>query len=238
MEEPENIFRILDDFFYAGLPLRGMKALVTAGPTHEAIDPVRFIGNRSSGRMGYAIAEELSRRGAEVKLISGPSQLSLHDHTVQRTDVVTADEMFNACMKDFPEMDIIVMSAAVADYKPAESQERKISKKNNPGSLTLISTKDILRSMGEKKRNNQFLVGFALETHDELEHAAEKLEKKNLDLIVLNSLNDEGAGFEVTTNKVTFIERNGSKHSSGLKEKTEVARDLVDIVAKSLNQNK
>lgn len=238
MEEPETIFKTVEDFFFANLPLKGKKALVTAGPTHEAIDPVRFIGNRSSGRMGFAIAEELAKRGAEVKLITGPSHLKLKDHSVKRTDVVSADEMLNACMKDFPEMDIIVMSAAVADYKPGEVQDRKISKKNNLNSLSLVSTTDILKSMGDKKRKNQFLVGFALETHDEVSHAKEKLEKKNLDMIVLNSLNDEGAGFEFSTNKVTFIERSGKQQSFALKEKSEVARDLVDMVMHSINRNK
>ncbi len=238
MEEPENIFKVLGDFFFADLPLKGKKALVTAGPTHEAIDPVRFIGNRSSGRMGFAVAEELARRGAEVKLVSGPSSLTLNDHSVIRKNVVSADEMLKACMEEFPEMDIIVMSAAVADYKPEEVQDRKISKKNNLNSLSLVSTTDILKSMGEKKKKNQFLVGFALETHDELAHAKEKLEKKNLDMIVLNSMNDEGAGFDVSTNKVTFIERNGVQKSFSLKPKTEVARDLVDAVMNSLNRKK
>lgn len=237
MEEPEKVFQILEDYFFANLPLRGIKALVTAGPTHEAIDPVRFIGNRSSGRMGFAIAEELAKRGAEVKLVTGPSHLTLNDHSVKRTNVVTAGEMFTECMKEFPQMDVIVMSAAVADYKPLQVQEQKLSKKNNLNSLPLVSTTDILLSMGEKKRNDQFLVGFALETHDELQHAKEKLEKKNLDLIVLNSLNDEGSGFDVSTNKVTFIGRNGREKSFPLKEKTEVARDLVDVVMQSLNKN-
>jgi phosphopantothenoylcysteine decarboxylase/phosphopantothenate--cysteine ligase len=238
MEEPEKIYKILADFFYADLPLRGKKALVTAGPTYEAIDPVRFIGNRSSGRMGFAIAEELAKRGAEVKLVSGPSHLDLKDRSVQRTNVVTAEEMFSACMKEFPQMDIIVMSAAVADYKPGEIKDQKISKKNNPDSLQLVSTTDILKSMGENKKSNQFLVGFALETHDELEHAKEKLQKKNLDMIVLNSLNDDGAGFEVATNKVTFISRDGTQQETGLKAKTEVARDLIDIVTDSIKQKK
>jgi phosphopantothenoylcysteine decarboxylase/phosphopantothenate--cysteine ligase len=238
MEEPEQIFKVIDDFFFANLPLRGRKALVTAGPTYEAIDPVRFIGNRSSGRMGFAIAEELARRGAEVKLVSGPSHLDLNDRSVQRLNVVSADEMYKACMKEFPQMDIIVMSAAVADYKPGEIKDQKISKKNNPDSLQLVSTTDILKSMGENKKPNQYLVGFALETHDELQHAKEKLEKKNLDMIVLNSLNDEGAGFEVATNKVTFISRDGKQLETGIKPKSEVARDLVDIVMNSLKTKK
>ena len=236
MEEPEKIFGILEDFFFRNLPLRGMKALVTAGPTYEAIDPVRFIGNRSSGKMGFAIAEELSKRGATVKLITGPSILSLNDHSVERTNVKSAEEMYSACMKNFEEMDIIVMSAAVADYKPGETSNEKIVKKNNPLSLSLIPTIDILKSMGEKKKVNQLLVGFALETNDELNHAKEKLGNKNLDIIVLNSLNDEGAGFEISTNKVTIIERSGREHSYDKKPKEEVARDLVDVLMDTIKK--
>lgn len=230
MEEPENIFQVLDEFFSKNLPLKGVKALVTAGPTYEAIDPVRFIGNRSSGKMGFAIAEELSRRGATVKLVTGPSNLILSNHSVERTNVKTADEMYTACMKDFEKMDIIVMSAAVADFKPGETSVQKIKKENNPISLPLIPTTDILKSMGERKNQNQFLVGFALETNDELKGAKDKLEKKNLDMIVLNALNDEGAGFEVSTNKVTIIERSGKEHAYDKKPKEDVARDLVDML--------
>jgi phosphopantothenoylcysteine decarboxylase/phosphopantothenate--cysteine ligase len=230
MEEPENIFKILDDFFNKDLPLRGIKALVTAGPTFESIDPVRFIGNRSSGKMGFAIAEELSKRGAKVKLVTGPSNLSLSDGAIERTNVKSADEMYEACMKNFSDMDIVIMSAAVSDYKPGETAKEKITKKNTPLSLSLVPTADILMSMGEKKRAGQFLVGFALETTDELNRAKEKLSKKNLDMIVMNSLNDEGAGFEVSTNKVTIIDRSGKESSLGLKLKSEIARELVDAV--------
>lgn len=236
MEEPEKIFAILEDFFFKNLPLRGMKALVTAGPTYEDIDPVRFIGNRSSGKMGFAIAEELSKRGATVKLITGPSNLSLKDNSIERTNVKSTEEMYSACMKNFGEMNIIVMSAAVADYKPGEPSPEKISKKNNPLSLSLIPTTDILKSMGDKKNANQFLVGFALETNDELKHAKEKLQKKNLDIIVLNSLNDEGAGFETNTNKVTIIERSGKEHSYDKKPKDEVARDLIDVLMTTIKK--
>ena len=236
MEEPEKIFSILEDFFFKNLPLHGMKALVTAGPTYEDIDPVRFIGNRSSGKMGFAIAEELSKRGAIVKLITGPSHLSLKDNSVERTNVKSAEEMYSACMKNFGEMNIIVMSAAVADYKPGDPSSEKISKKNNLLSLSLVPTTDILKSMGDKKKANQFLVGFALETNDELKHAKEKLQEKNLDIIVLNSLNDEGAGFEIDTNKVTIIERSGKEHSYDKKPKEEVARDLVDVLMTSFKK--
>ena len=236
MEEPEKIFKIIDDFFLRDLPLRGMKALVTAGPTYEAIDPVRFIGNRSSGKMGFAIAEELAKRGATVKLISGPSSLSLNDHSVERTNVKTAEEMYSACMKDFSDMDIIVMSAAVADYRPSESLTEKMVKKNNPLSISLTPTTDILKSMGEKKRADQLLVGFALETNDEVNRAKEKLERKNIDMIVMNSLNDEGAGFEFATNKVTIIDRNGKERAFDKKLKTEVARDVVDVMMDKLKR--
>lgn len=236
MEEPEKIFRILENFFSNTMPLRGMKALVTAGPTYEAIDPVRFIGNRSSGKMGFAIAEELSKRGAKVTLVTGPSNLLLNDKAVIRTNVKSAEEMYNACMKNFEDMDIIVMSAAVADYKPGEESLKKIVKKNNPLSLSLIPTTDILKSMGEKKSANQLLVGFALETDNELNHAREKLKNKNLDIIVLNSLNDEGAGFEVSTNKVTIIERSGKEHSYVKKPKEEVAIDLVNVLLDTIKR--
>ena len=236
MEEPEKIFSIMEEFFFKNLPLHGMKALVTAGPTYEDIDPVRFIGNRSSGKMGFAIAEELSKRGAIVKLITGPCHLSLKDNSVERTNVKSAEEMYSACMKNFGEMNIIVMSAAVADYKPGDPSSEKISKKNNLLSLSLVPTTDILKSMGDKKKANQFLVGFALETNDELKHAKEKLQEKNLDIIVLNSLNDEGAGFEIDTNKVTIIERSGKEHSYDKKPKEEVARDLVDVLMTSFKK--
>ncbi len=236
MEEPEKIFGILENFFFNNLPLRGMKALVTAGPTYEAIDPVRYIGNRSSGKMGFAIAEELSKRGATVKLITGPSNLSLNDNAVERKNVKTADEMYKACMESFDEMDIIIMSAAVADYKPSDPSSKKIVKKNNPLTLSLTPTTDILKSMGERKTANQFLVGFALETDDELNHAKEKLVKKNLDMIVLNSLREEGAGFEISTNKVTIIERSGKEHAYNKKPKTEVASDLVNVLMDSIKK--
>jgi phosphopantothenoylcysteine decarboxylase/phosphopantothenate--cysteine ligase len=183
--------------------------------------------------MGFAIAEELSKMGADVKLISGPTHLSLNDRGVERTDVNSAEEMLIACMNDFEKMDIIVMSAAVADFRPGEESTEKIKKKNNLLNVSLIPTTDILKSMGEKKRKNQFLVGFALETNNELVNAREKLVNKNLDLIVLNSLNDAGAGFDVSTNKVTFIEKSGRENSFGIKLKTEVARDLVDLIMNS-----
>ena len=230
MEEPELIIDALEKYFNADLPLKGKKALVTAGPTFEAIDPVRFIGNRSSGKMGYAIAEELATQGADVLLVSGPGNLSVINSRITRVDIESAEEMLNACMKDFSEKDIIVMSAAVADYKPADVASEKLKKKNNEMPLPLIPTQDILALMGEKKGKKQFIVGFALETENELENAKGKLQKKNLDLVVLNSLKDEGAGFNHDTNKITIIDKKGSEYNFGLKSKQEVAKDLVNLI--------
>ncbi len=230
MEEPELIIDALEKYFNADLPLKGKKALVTAGPTFEAIDPVRFIGNRSSGKMGYAIAEELATQGADVLLVSGPGNLSVINSRITRVDIESAEEMLNACMKDFSEKDIIVMSAAVADYEPADVASEKLKKKNNEMPLPLIPTQDILALMGEKKGKKQFIVGFALETENELENAKGKLQKKNLDLVVLNSLKDEGAGFNHDTNKITIIDKKGSEYNFGLKSKQEVAKDLVNLI--------
>ncbi len=230
MEEPELIIDALEKYFNADLPLKGKKALVTAGPTFEAIDPVRFIGNRSSGKMGYAIAEELATQGADVLLVSGPGNLSVINSRITRVDIESAEEMLNACMKDFSEKDIIVMSAAVADYKPADVASEKLKKKNNEMPLPLIPTQDILALTGEKKGKKQFIVGFALETENELENAKGKLQKKNLDLVVLNSLKDEGAGFNHDTNKITIIDKKGSEYNFGLKSKQEVAKDLVNLI--------
>jgi phosphopantothenoylcysteine decarboxylase/phosphopantothenate--cysteine ligase len=204
--------------------------LVTAGPTFEAIDPVRFIGNRSSGKMGYAIAEEMASQGAEVLLVSGPGNLNVINPGITRVNVESAEQMLNACMTDFSKQDIIVMSAAVADYKPADVATEKLKKKNNDIPLPLIPTQDILALMGERKGKNQFLVGFALETENELENATGKLKKKNLDLVVLNSLKDAGAGFNHDTNKITIIDKAGIEHHFGLKPKQEVAKDLVNLI--------
>jgi phosphopantothenoylcysteine decarboxylase/phosphopantothenate--cysteine ligase len=234
MEEPEMIFEALENYFNSNLPLKGKKALVTAGPTYEAIDPVRFIGNRSSGKMGFAIAEELAAQGAEVLLISGPSNLTVVNTRIVRKNIESAEEMLNACMADFSDKDIIVMSAAVADYKPENAASEKLKKKNNDLPLSLIPTQDILALMGEKKKSNQIIVGFALETENEIENAKSKLLKKNLDLIVLNSLKDEGAGFNHDTNKITTIDKKGVQHSFDLKSKAEVAKDLVNLIVSNV----
>lgn len=238
MEEPELILDVLEKYFNADLPLTGKKALVTAGPTFEAIDPVRFIGNRSSGKMGYAIAEELAALGAEVLLVSGPGNLSVNNSRIKRVNIESAEEMLNACMADFSAKDIIVMSAAVADYKPADVAPEKLKKKNNEMPLPLIPTQDILALMGEKKGKDQFIVGFALETENEIENARGKLKKKNLDLIVLNSLKDEGAGFNHDTNKITIIDKKGSEHHFSLKSKQEVAKDLVKIIISNITNKR
>ena len=234
MEEPELIFDALEKYFNADLPLSGKKAMVTAGPTYEAIDPVRFIGNRSSGKMGYAIAEELANQGAEVLLISGPSNLTVVNSKITRKNIESAQEMLDACMADFSKQDIIVMSAAVADYKPEYAATEKLKKKNNDLPLSLVPTQDILALMGEKKNSKQFIVGFALETENEIENAKGKLKKKNLDLVVLNSLKDEGAGFSHDTNKITIIDKKEMQHSFELKSKTDVAKDIVNLIVSNV----
>jgi phosphopantothenoylcysteine decarboxylase/phosphopantothenate--cysteine ligase len=226
MAEPEEIVALLQQELKKKLPLAGKKALVTAGPTYEAIDPVRFIGNHSSGKMGFAIAEELYRLGAEVTLISGPTALSLSSKAIKRIDVVSGDDLLTATLSEFGEADITVMSAAVADYKPEQVADQKIKKKEQAFSLNLIKTTDILAELGKKKRAKQLLVGFALETENELAHASDKLKKKNLDLIVLNSLNDEGAGFKSDLNKITILDKQLNAETFVLKPKNEVAQDI------------
>jgi len=226
MAEPEEIIELLQQELKKKLPLAGKKALVTAGPTYEAIDPVRFIGNHSSGKMGFAIAEELYRLGADVTLISGPTALTLSSKTIKRIDVVSAEDVLKATLAEFSEADITVMSAAVADYKPEHVANQKIKKKAQEFSLNLIKTTDILAELGNRKRSDQVLVGFALETENELAYASDKLKKKNLDLIVLNSLNDEGAGFKSDLNKITILDKQLNTETFVLKPKNEVAQDI------------
>lgn len=231
MAEPEEITAFLINHIKQGLPLFGKKALVTAGPTYEAIDPVRFIGNHSSGKMGFAIAEQLQRLGAEVTLITGPtaekSKFNLH-----RIDVISAAQMQAACEANFEQSDITVMSAAVADYKPTEVAPQKIKKSENEFSIRLQKTTDILAGLGKKKREDQILVGFALETTQEETYAQGKLQNKNLDLIVLNSLNDAGAGFKTDTNKISIFNRKLEKTTFELKNKQEVAQDICKEILK------
>ncbi|MET0636806.1 MAG: bifunctional phosphopantothenoylcysteine decarboxylase/phosphopantothenate--cysteine ligase CoaBC [Chitinophagaceae bacterium] len=211
-------------------PLKGKKALVTAGPTYEAIDPVRFIGNHSSGKMGVAIAEELRRKGAEVTLVMGPGTVEPAIGGIIVRKVISALEMFNACDEVFDKVDLAVMAAAVADYTPVKAATQKIKKLEQEFSLELTRTRDILGTLGGRKKPGQVLVGFALETFNEKESAMGKLEKKNADLIVLNSLNDEGAGFGIDTNKVTIFRRGAEELQWPVKPKREVARDLVDLL--------
>jgi len=229
MAEPEEIVTQLQDFFSSG-PLTGKKALVTAGPTHEAIDPVRFIGNHSTGKMGFAIAEELAHKGAQVTIVTGPTQLNSHVPGVEIIPVTSAEEMYQACVSRFPNADITVLSAAVADYRPAQQAGQKIKKTNQALTLELVNTRDIAAELGKLKSNGQFVVGFALETENERAHAEKKLSSKNFDLIVLNSLNDPGAGFGHDTNKVTLIDASHKAKEFNLKSKKEVARDIVNTV--------
>jgi len=230
MAEPEEIVAFLDGELKKKLPLNGKKALVTAGPTFEAIDPVRFIGNHSSGKMGFAIAEKLNQLGAEVTLISGPSAMQLNSKQISRIDVVSADQMLEEVNRYFPKADITVMSAAVADYKPASAASEKIKKKEAEFSIQLIKTTDILAGLGAQKKSGQVLIGFALETENEREHAIQKLKNKNLDFIVLNSLKDEGAGFKGDQNKITIIDKNLTTETFDLKPKTEVAADICQKI--------
>lgn len=230
MAEPEQIIEFISSRFFLSQPLRGKKALVTAGPTYEPIDPVRFIGNQSSGKMGIAIARELQERGAEVTLVLGPSQLAIQSNGIFLERVVTAEQMFEACSRHFDEADITVMAAAVADYSPSEVATEKIKKKDATLQLELLKTKDILKSLGERKKKGQVLVGFALETNNGIENTKEKLRSKNADLMVLNSLADTGAGFGYDTNKVTILERNGGEFAFPIKDKKDVAKDIVDTI--------
>jgi len=234
MAEPETIVKWFRDFFLQKLELTGKKILVTAGPTYEPIDPVRFIGNHSSGKMGAAIAEEMQRRGAEVTVVLGPSDISIN-RGIEVIKVKSAEEMFNACDKIFPETDIAVMSAAVADYTPVKTAKEKIKKTENDLAVELTKTKDILKHLGAGKKAHQFLVGFALETNNEEENALKKLQSKNADMIVLNSLNDAGAGFGHDTNKITIFNRTGNPISFETKTKKEVAVDIVNNIIQQLH---
>ncbi|MEY8687197.1 bifunctional phosphopantothenoylcysteine decarboxylase/phosphopantothenate--cysteine ligase CoaBC [Bacteroides sp. AN502(2024)] len=228
MEEPENIIRVLDEFFASGDELSGKKVMITAGPTYEKIDPVRFIGNYSSGKMGFALAEECARRGAQVTLITGPVQLQTKHSRIRRVDVESAEEMYAASQVYFPDADAGILCAAVADYRPETVADNKI-KREKEGELTLHlqATQDIAASLGAMKGENQLLVGFALETNNEQRNAEEKLERKNFDFIVLNSLKDAGAGFRHDTNKISIIDRKG-RTDYPLKPKAEVAQDIID----------
>lgn len=234
MAEPENIVAFLEKDIASKLPLKGKKILITAGPTYEAIDPVRFIGNHSSGKMGFDIADEAANNGAEVILVSGPTHLNVKNNSVKVVRVTSAQEMYDACHEYYNEVDVAIAAAAVADYRPKNVANQKIKKNESTFSIELEKTKDILASLGEQKKK-QFLIGFALETENEIEHAKQKIQKKNLDLIVLNSLNDKGAGFGQPTNKVTFISKDFEIEPKELKSKEEVAQDIIIKVIQFYN---
>ncbi len=238
MAEPEDIVSFIEKDISSKLPLKGKKVLVTAGPTYEAIDPVRFIGNHSSGKMGFAIASAAANLGAEVYLISGPSNQQIKHSLVHRVDVVSAEEMYDASHMYFKDVDIAILSAAVADYKPKNSASQKIKKTDTALELSLSPTKDILASLGAIKKQ-QYLVGFALETNNEIENAKGKLKRKNLDAIILNSLQDKGAGFAKDTNKITIIDKEFNEKAFKLKSKVAVAKDIMnEIVNRIKKQDK
>ena len=230
MEEPERIFDIVTKNLERG-PMGGKQILITAGPTYERIDSVRFIGNYSSGKMGFALAEEFAQRGAHVFLVTGPTALSAKHHNIERIDVESAQQMYDACMDRFDRCDVAVLSAAVADYRPESTYDGKMKKQGDEGlTIRLVQNPDILATLGKRKREGQMLVGFALETSNEMEYAQGKLHRKGLDMIVLNSLRDKGAGFGTDTNKVTIIDRDGNTTEGSLKSKADVAKDIVDAI--------
>ncbi len=228
MEEPERIVEALEQYFASQQALSGKKVLITAGPTYEKIDPVRFVGNYSSGKMGFALAEVCAEQGAEVTLVCGPVSLQTSHPAIHRIDVESAAEMYEAATKHFKKADIAILSAAVADFTPQTTADKKIKRKGDDMVLRLQPTQDIAAALGAVKRKKQILVGFALETDNELENAVDKMERKNLDLIVLNSLRDKDAGFRVDTNKVTIIDRHHGLTAYDTKSKREVAKDIIE----------
>jgi phosphopantothenoylcysteine decarboxylase/phosphopantothenate--cysteine ligase len=234
MAEPEELIEQLESFFTNTKQLAGKRILITAGPTHEAIDPVRFIANHSSGKMGYALAEACATQGADVTLVSGPVSISLHHPGIRLIKVTTAQQMYDACTAIFAQQDIAILAAAVADYTPVYPSTEKIKKQEGELTLQLIKTKDILKSLGEIKTANQLLAGFALETNNETANALQKLQTKKANLIVLNSMQDKGATFGHDTNKVTIFDREGNTYTSGLSSKKEIANFIISIIIKKL----
>jgi len=230
MQEPDQIMKIIVDQLKKKADLEGKSVLISAGPTYESIDPVRFLGNHSTGLMGNELAEECANRGANVTLVSGPSNLQISHPNIKKINVISADEMFNACIAAFPQTNIAIMAAAVADFKPKNVSSNKIKKSDTFNSIDLVPTKDILAKLGELKKKNQFLVGFALETNNEIENAKKKLKNKNLDFIVLNSLQNKEAGFGKKTNQVTIIDKAFNQVDYGPKTKKEVAADIVNKI--------
>ena len=235
MQEPEEIYEAVLSFFKKKTPLKGKTVLVTAGPTHEAIDPVRFIGNRSSGKMGLEIAKKAAAAGARVVLVSGPGVKNIQSAQIEQIEVESARQMFEACMNRFPSADVGIMAAAIADFTPKTKAGKKIKKGNKAPQIELVPTEDVLLNMGKIKKPSQMLVGFALETDNEIENAKAKLERKNLDFIVLNSLNDKGAGFGTDTNKVAFIDRDKTVRTFALKDKSLVAEDIIAHIVELIN---
>ena len=234
MAEPETIIQKITDHFSAGLPLSNKKVLITAGPTHEALDPVRFLGNKSTGTMGFELAKKAAELGAKVILITGPTHLQLENSNIDVHRVVSAKEMYDTVHQFFLDVDIAISAAAVADYRPKNVADQKIKKKEGPMRLEMVRNEDILKSMG-KKKEHQFLVGFALETQNEMENAQRKLLDKNLDAIVLNSLNEKGAGFGQNTNKVSFLDKNSNVKTFEVKTKADVAIDIWKEIISRLN---
>ena len=234
MEEPEKIVEVLEQYFAKQQRLSGKKVLITAGPTYEKIDPVRFVGNYSSGKMGFALAEACALQGAEVTLVSGPVMLQTKHPAIRRIDVESAQEMYDAATSHFPEADITILSAAVADFTPETTADKKIKRKGDELVLNLRPTQDIAAALGTLKKDNQLLVGFALETDNEMQNAQSKMERKNLDFIVLNSLQDKGAGFRVDTNKITILDRQQGTTAYDVKTKQEVAEDIVEYLVHKL----
>jgi len=236
MAEPEKIVKSLTDYFMQSGQLSGKTVMITAGPTYENIDPVRFIGNYSSGKMGFALAETAANYGASVVLVSGPTKLEINNKNIRRINVTSAQQMYEACMSNFDKCDAAIMAAAVADYRPANVSEQKIKKSDNNLTITLESTPDIAKSLGQKKRKGQLLIGFALETENGIANAVDKLKKKNLDFVVLNNANEAGAGFSTDTNHVTIIKNDGQKIEYQLKSKAEVADDIIKQMIIAANE--
>ena len=234
MEEPEKIVEVLEKHFSKQQSLTGKSVLITAGPTYEKIDPVRFVGNYSSGKMGYALAEACAKQGAEVTLVSGPVMLQTKHPAIRRIDVESAQEMYSAATTHFPQADIAILSAAVADFTPETTADKKIKRKGDELVLNLRPTQDIAAALGAIKNENQLLVGFALETDNEVQNAQDKMKRKNFDFIVLNSLQDKGAGFRVDTNKITIIDRQQGTTAYETKSKQEVAEDIIEYIVSKL----
>ena len=233
MAEPESIVAQLEDFFKKGEDLKDKHVLITAGPTYEKIDPVRFIGNYSTGKMGYALAEEVANRGAKVTLVSGPVSIKAKHPSISVINIESAREMHDRCIEQFPSSDIAIMCAAVADYAPENTATEKIKReKDEIPVIKLVKNPDIAASLGQIKKERQKLIGFALETNNEVTNAQDKLKRKNLDAIVLNSLQDKGAGFGTDTNKISIFFANGNRQDFPLKSKTEVAKDIIDAILK------